>query len=140
VHAIIAQADANACFQWALFDRDPLPRWSRGVATLLGDACHPMLPFMAQGACMAIEDAAVLAECVATSPGSPADGLRRHEPLRNPRTAAVQLGSRRNRTLYHQRAPRSWARNAALRLGGLGRTAESLYGYDAFASVGGMHA
>ena len=67
VQAIVAEADANACFRWALFDRDPLARWSRGAATLIGDACHPTLPFMAQGACMAIEDAAVLAEYVSTS-------------------------------------------------------------------------
>jgi salicylate hydroxylase len=62
VRQIIAAADT--CFIWALFDRDPLPRWSVGCTTLLGDACHPMYPFMGQGAAMAIEDGAALAACL----------------------------------------------------------------------------
>lgn len=137
VRAILSQADPNACFRWALFDRDPLPRWSRGAVTLLGDACHPTLPFMAQGACMAIEDAAVLAECVAAADASeiPA-ALARYEALRRARTAGVQLGSRRNSALYHMRAPRSWWRNVRMRSGrGLGGQTAALYGYDAFAAA-----
>ena len=63
VRRIIAAAET--CFIWALFDRDPLPRWSVGRATLLGDACHPMYPFMGQGAAQAIEDGAALAACLA---------------------------------------------------------------------------
>ena len=62
VRRIIAAADT--CFIWALFDRDPLPRWSVGRTTLLGDACHPMYPFMGQGAAQAIEDGAALAACL----------------------------------------------------------------------------
>ena len=62
VRRIIAAADT--CFIWALFDRDPLPRWSVGRVTLLGDACHPMYPFMGQGAAQAIEDGAALAACL----------------------------------------------------------------------------
>ena len=50
------------CYKWALYDRDPLPRWSKGRVTLLGDAAHPMLPYVAQGACMALEDGYVLAD------------------------------------------------------------------------------
>ena len=137
VQAIVAAADASACFRWALFDRDPLPRWSRGATTLIGDACHPMLPFMAQGACMAIEDAAVLAESVSTSAADALpDALARYETLRRPRTAAIQLGSRRNRELYHLHAPRSWVRNLGMRNGRsfAGQTA-ALYGYDAFAAA-----
>ena len=56
---------AETCFIWALFDRDPLPQWSVGRVTLLGDACHPMYPFMGQGAAQAIEDGAALAACLA---------------------------------------------------------------------------
>ena len=137
IRAIVAAADARACFRWALFDRDPLPVWSRGVATLVGDAAHPMLPFLAQGACTAIEDAVVLAECVATaSAGSLADALGRYEQLRRPRTAAIQLGARRNRELYHLSAPRSWARNFRMRSGhGLAGQTAPLYSYDAFAAA-----
>jgi 6-hydroxynicotinate 3-monooxygenase len=57
-------AACPAVHKWALVDRDPLPRWSEGNVTLLGDACHPMTPYMAQGAAMAIEDAAVLSRCL----------------------------------------------------------------------------
>jgi 2-polyprenyl-6-methoxyphenol hydroxylase-like FAD-dependent oxidoreductase len=139
VQAIVAEADANACFRWALFDRDPLARWSRGAATLIGDACHPTLPFMAQGACMAIEDAAVLAEYVSTSAADALpEALARYETLRRPRTSGIQLGSRRNRELYHLRAPRSWVRNLRMRSGrGLGGQTAPLYGYDAFAAARG---
>jgi salicylate hydroxylase len=63
IRSIIAAADT--CFIWALFDRDPLPRWSAGRVTLLGDACHPMYPFMAQGAAQAIEDGATLTALLA---------------------------------------------------------------------------
>ena len=53
------------CHKWAILEREPLPRWSDGRVVLLGDACHPMTPYMAQGAATAIEDAAVLARCLA---------------------------------------------------------------------------
>lgn len=87
------------CFLWALHDRPPLPRWSVGRVTLLGDACHPMLPFMAQGAAMAIEDAHVLAACLAAGPEAPA--LARYEALRRARTARVQAAARRNAWRFH---------------------------------------
>jgi salicylate hydroxylase len=137
VRAIVQLAPEDGCFRWALFDRDPLPSWSRGAATLLGDACHPTLPFMAQGACMAIEDAAVLAECVGAAPvGETHAALARYESLRRARTTGIQLGSRRNASLYHMRAPHSWLRNLRLRGGGgLGGQSDALYGYDAFAAA-----
>ena len=70
LHEILGAVDET--FIWALFDRPPLPRWSRGRVTLLGDACHPMLPFMAQGAAQALEDGATLAACLAAeAPTSP---------------------------------------------------------------------
>jgi salicylate hydroxylase len=76
--------------RWALLDRAPLPRWSRGAVTLLGDAAHPMFPFFAQGAAQAIEDAAVLARCLAAGLDDPAAALKRYEELRIPRTTRLQ--------------------------------------------------
>lgn len=83
----------------ALYVRDPLPSWSRGNVTLLGDACHPMMPFMAQGAGMAIEDAVVLARYLADTPEAPTQALKRYEAARHDRTARVQIGSRGNNWL-----------------------------------------
>ena len=71
-------ASASHCFVWALFDRDPLPSWSEDRVTLLGDACHPMPPFQAQGAAMAIEDAVVLAKCL-NAEGVSQASLQRYE-------------------------------------------------------------
>jgi salicylate hydroxylase len=88
-------------FVWALFDRPPLARWSRGRVTLLGDACHPMLPFMAQGAAQAIEDGATLAACLAAKPGRPADALAGYERLRSPRAGRMQELSSINKTRFH---------------------------------------
>ena len=92
---------AKSCFQWGLFDRDPMPQWSDGRVTLLGDACHPMLPFMAQGAVMAIEDAYTLAQCLAASADNPPGALLRYEALRKERTTAVQKMSRDNIQFFH---------------------------------------
>jgi salicylate hydroxylase len=93
-------AAAAGVYRWALYDRDPFPTWGEGPVTLLGDAAHPMLPFMAQGACQAIEDAAVLAACLRLIP-DPVRALRQYEELRHERTAAVQLAARRNETMFH---------------------------------------
>ncbi|QKW38190.1 FAD-dependent monooxygenase [Actinomadura sp. NAK00032] len=76
--------------RWALLDRAPLRSWSEGAVTLLGDAAHPMFPFFAQGAAQAIEDAAVLARCLADDPADPPRALRRYERLRIPRTTRLQ--------------------------------------------------
>ena len=132
VRALLDAIPDDGCYKWALFDRDPLPRWGEGRITLLGDACHPTLPFMAQGACMAIEDAAVLAECVADGDDVP-DALRRYEGLRRARTAGIQLGSRRNHTLYHLAGPKAWLRNLTLPLASkrLSSAVDALYRYDA---------
>ena len=113
VRALIDNMDVDACYKWALFDRQPMPRWGDARVTLLGDACHPTLPFMAQGAAMAIEDAAVLAGCIGSA-DDPAEALVRYESLRRTRTARIQLGSRANAKLFHLRPPYSWMRNRAL--------------------------
>ena len=87
--------------KWALYDRPPLARWGKGPVTLLGDAAHPMLPYLAQGAAMAIEDAAVLAQRLAVTPDDPDGAMRRYERLRRKRTARAQRAARRNGKVYH---------------------------------------
>ena len=99
VRSIISAADD--IFIWGLFDRAPLPRWSVGRVTLVGDACHPMLPFMAQGAAQAIEDAATLAAVLAQSAADVPEALRRYESLRLPRTARIQTTAAGNKTRNH---------------------------------------
>jgi salicylate hydroxylase len=93
-------------FQWGMYDRAPLARWSSGRLTLLGDAAHPMLPHLGQGVNQALEDAVVLAALLGASP-NPADvphALTTYEGLRRDRTARVQLGSRRNGAGYDSSA------------------------------------
>jgi salicylate hydroxylase len=98
VRSIIGAADET--YKWALFDRAPLPRWSVGRVTLLGDACHPMLPFMGQGAAQAIEDAASLAACLRKLDDVPA-ALRLYEKLRLPRASRLQAMSETNKRRFH---------------------------------------
>jgi len=100
--------------KWALFDRTPSRGWGQGGVTLLGDAAHPMLPFLAQGAAMAIEDALVLADCLAASSEDLPDGLRRYEILRRGRTARVQRAARFTGEMYQLDGPLAFARNAVL--------------------------
>lgn len=94
--------------KWALVERDPLPRWGEGRVVLLGDACHPMTPYMAQGAATAVEDAAVLSRCL---DGVESDGveeaLRRYELSRKDRTSRIQLTSRLN-TWMRQQTDADW--------------------------------
>jgi salicylate hydroxylase len=104
-------------FIWGLFDRVPLPRWSFGRVALLGDACHPMLPFLAQGAAQAIEDGATLAGVLSRG-GDIAGALKRYEALRLPRTARVQATARGNKTRNHlPDGPEQHARDAAMAAG-----------------------
>src|SRR5262249_44922344 len=113
--------------KWALYDRAPLAQWGKGPATLLGDAAHPMLPYLAQGAAMAIEDAAVLAQRLADARHHSAAAMRRHErppppPARPPPPAPPQrdglsVGRSRGVSAYpraHRHRRRAAAR--ALRL------------------------
>jgi salicylate hydroxylase len=88
--------------RWALYDRDPLPRWTVGRVTLIGDAAHPMLPYMAQGAVQSIEDAAVLAKCLERSDANEVGAaLSRYEQTRKPRASRCQEGSRHNAIMFH---------------------------------------
>ena len=130
VRRLIEAMDPDACYKWALFDRPPMAQWGRGRVTLLGDACHATLPFMAQGAAMAIEDGAVLAECLAAGGHVPAS-LKRYEDLRRARSARIQTGSRRNAELFHMRGAAAAERNRTLGAS-RNRTLDWLYRYDAF--------
>ena len=104
------------CHKWAILEREPLPRWSEGRIVLLGDACHPMTPYMAQGAATAMEDAAVLARCLAEVEGEDVvSAFRRYEAHRKPRTTRIQAISSANTWMKGGSDDTSW-----------------LYGYDAW--------
>ncbi len=99
VEAILAHV--TTCFRWGLYDREPLPRWSSGRLTLLGDAAHPMLPHAGQGANQALEDGLALATVLAQSDRtSVPEALRIYESVRRERTAGVQAMSRTSRAYY----------------------------------------
>lgn len=104
------------CHKWAILEREPLSRWSDGRVVLLGDSAHPMTPYMAQGAATSIEDAAILARCVADVNGEDIEGaFRRYEAHRKPRTSLIQAISSANTWMQGGDADTSW-----------------LYGYDAW--------
>ena len=104
------------CHKWAILEREPLPRWSDGRVVLLGDACHPMTPYMAQGAATAIEDAAILARCLDEVDGGDIEGaFKRYEAHRKPRTSLVQAISSANTWMKEGASDTGW-----------------LYGYDAW--------
>lgn len=128
VGQLLRQADESSLFKWGLFDRAPMPQWGIGCVTLLGDACHPTLPFMAQGAAMAIEDAAVLTNCLSADTDL-SRALQRYENLRKPRTARIQRGSRRNAKVFHLSGVAAWLRDRAASRAGQ-NAMEQLYRYD----------
>jgi salicylate hydroxylase len=99
---------------WSLYRLAHLGRYSAGRIALLGDAAHPVLPYLAQGAALAIEDAVTLAACMAKWPGDQAAAFRRYEALRRPRAMRVQRLSRRFGRLYHLRGPLRPIRNLIL--------------------------
>lgn len=105
---IIAATPPEVCYKWALFDRDALPSWTKGRVTLVGDAAHPMLPFLGQGAAMGIEDGMVIARAFQTA--DTLDGaLRRYEEARIERTTLVMLKSRETGLSYHRADPDNYA-------------------------------
>jgi 2-polyprenyl-6-methoxyphenol hydroxylase-like FAD-dependent oxidoreductase len=110
-------AAASEYRSWALADRPPLATWGMQRTTLLGDAAHPMLPFLAQGAAAALEDAVVLSRYLADAEDVPA-ALRAYEAERAPRTARLQRAAQKTGAIYRWRGPLGLARNAALRLAG----------------------
>jgi salicylate hydroxylase len=91
-------------YKWVLKLRDPMPSWTRGSITLLGDACHPMLPFLAQGAGMALEDGYILARCIEKYASAIPQALERYEALRLERTERVVNGSNANAKRFHNPA------------------------------------
>jgi salicylate hydroxylase len=99
--ALALVSTPDAWLKWALYDRRPLLSWSHGPVALLGDAAHPMLPYLAQGAAMAIEDAAVVAQCLAGLPDDPAAALRAYSAARRARAWRVQRLAARNGARYH---------------------------------------
>ncbi|MFY0612023.1 MAG: FAD-dependent monooxygenase [Hyphomicrobiaceae bacterium] len=133
VHDIIDAVDET--YKWALFDRDPLPRWSKGNVTLLGDAAHAMLPYMAQGAVQSIEDGATLAACLKEAElHDIGNALVRYESLRQPRTAKIQEMSRANAVNFHlPDGDEQKKRDAALAqaAGDPLKSLAPLYGHDA---------
>jgi salicylate hydroxylase len=88
-------------FKWAFVGREPLTRWAFGRLCLIGDACHPTLPFLAQGANMAIEDAVVIARVIAADPGDIAGAFRRFQDLRVERTSKIVRGSTETAKRFH---------------------------------------
>jgi 2-polyprenyl-6-methoxyphenol hydroxylase-like FAD-dependent oxidoreductase len=122
----------------ALYDREPLAEWGVGRVVLLGDAAHPMMPFYAQGAGQSIEDAYILAGCVALWPDEPVAALQQYARLRQPRTAWIQQLSRREEELYHLANPAEIARrnttlrqNQSLSAAAFPPEQERLYSYNA---------
>lgn len=128
---------AETVGRWALHDRDSLDRLSAGRVAVIGDAAHPMLPFMAQGANQAIEDAVVLAACLAgTGPDGLGPALRRYEEIRLPRTTRIQQESRANATTFHlSDGDEQRRRDAAAQASSGADRHEWLFGYDAEQAV-----
>ncbi len=103
---------ANTWQRWATADRDPTTEWGKGRATLLGDAAHPPLQYMAQGACMALEDAVVLRETMRVCDRDIEKAFRMYEAIRIPRTARVQLSAREMGRLFHADGAERLVRNS----------------------------
>jgi salicylate hydroxylase len=130
---------ASSTKRWAMYDRDPLERWTAGRISLLGDAAHAMLPFFAQGAAQAIEDAVALARCLQNADrDSVPQALERYEGIRRPRTNQVQVMSRGREVQNHlPDGPERRRRDAELAEGDPLRESAWLYGYDLEADLPG---
>jgi salicylate hydroxylase len=113
-HSVFRAPDA--WLKWALYETEPLARFARGAAALLGDAAHAMLPFLAQGAAMAIEDAAVAAQCLARMPDDPVAAWESYSAIRRSRTRKVQRLAARNGKRYHRTGASAMLRNTGMRL------------------------
>ncbi|MGH2888099.1 MAG: FAD-dependent monooxygenase [Solirubrobacteraceae bacterium] len=131
-------AAGEVWYKWALYDRDPIPQWTRNRVTVLGDAAHAMLPYLGQGACQSIEDGCVLASALAAESDDPVSALARYERSRRPRAGQVVLTSRARGTSNHLSSPLAvWGRDISIALrrrlrGDLdGRGAAWIPSYDA---------
>ena len=109
-------AKAGPWHHWALHSLPELDNWSAGCTVLLGDAAHPVLPFLAQGAVLALEDATALAACIAHQSNDITTALRTYEQTRRPRVRRVAEASRRNGRIYHMAGINAFARNTAMRM------------------------
>lgn len=107
--------NTEPCYKWGLFAHQPLPYWSQGRVTLLGDAAHPMLPFQAQGAAMAMEDAYILAECIAAE-NAIENAFIKYQQIRLKRTAKVQQTSKNNARIFHATGIKALVRDLGLGL------------------------
>jgi salicylate hydroxylase len=128
IQSVIDRADKDSCFRWSLYYRPPIATWSTRRATLLGDAVHATLPYLAQGAAMAIEDAAVLTRAL-QSTNVVADALQLYERNRIDRTSRIVKGADANRTLFHMRDQEQLRQAFAARDEGADRNAW-LYSYN----------
>ena len=133
IETLLKIANPNTLYRWALHDRPPMKQWSKGRIILLGDAAHPMLPFLAQGAAMAIEDGAVLADCI-SSYKDKEKSLKYFEQIRKPRTSFVQLAARRNAKILHLSGLAAFFRNIIMGYAG-NKIFNKLYRYDALSAV-----
>ena len=133
IETLLKIANPNTLYRWALHDRPPMKQWSKGRIILLGDAAHPMLPFLAQGAAMAIEDGAVLADCISSYEDNE-KSLKYFEQIRKPRTSFVQLAARRNAKILHFSGLAAFFRNMVIGYAG-NKIFNKLYSYDALSAI-----
>jgi salicylate hydroxylase len=126
VLAFMAATPPDMLFKWGLFDREPLAKWSSGHVTLLGDAAHPVLPFLGHGAVLAIEDGVVIARAFAES-ASVLEAFERYEQARGPRASFIVLESRKAVRQFHAKQPETYGARTNNRAAdeGLG-----LFGYN----------
>ena len=137
IETLLQHAAPNTLYKWALHDRLPMKQWSKGRIIVLGDAAHPMLPFLAQGAAMAIEDGAVLANCIDNF-DEVEEALKYFEKIRKPRTSYVQSAARRNAKVLHLSGLAAILRN--LVMGYIGnKIFKKLYSYDALSIMNKNH-
>ena len=137
IETLLKIANPNTLYRWALHDRPPMKQWSKGRIILLGDAAHPMLPFLAQGAAMAIEDGAVLANCIDNFE-EVGEAISHFEKVRKPRTSYVQSAARRNAKVLHFSGCAAILRNLVMGYVG-NKIFNKLYSYDALSIASKNH-
>ena len=134
VAELIDSIDQQKVFQWGLFRHNQIPGgWTKGRGTLLGDACHCILPFLAQGAALAIEDAFALAQCLEIEKQDPMRAIVKYEQVRKARVRRIQNYSHLMGVAYHLPRPWSWVRDLGSRIA-LERLTHVVYNYDAVSS------